>query len=94
MPVYVAGVADTINHEVRLYVNGGLASIAGFTAATGHSPDGIATVGGRLVRTGVVEPWIGQIGNPVLAQASLTGRAISSLSYETFFPGLPDGGLD
>jgi hypothetical protein len=92
---YVAGVADAINHEVRLYVNGGLASVAGFTPATGHALDGAATVGGRLVRTGVVaERWTGQVGNPVLAQASLSGRAVSSLSSESFFPGLPDGGLD
>jgi len=44
LPVYVAGVADAINREVRLYVNGGLASIAGFTPARGQAPDGVATV--------------------------------------------------
>jgi hypothetical protein len=87
MPVYVGGVADAINNEVRLYVNGGLASVAGFTPAKGHAPDGVATVGGRLVRTGVTERWTGQVGNPVLAQAALTGRALSSLSSESFFPG-------
>ena len=93
IPVYVAGVADAINHEVRLYVNGGLASVAGFTPARGQAPDGVATVGGRLVRAGLAERWTGQVGNPVLVQAPLTGRGISSLSSETFFPG-NDGGID
>ena len=91
VPVYVAGVADGINREVRLYVNGTLASVAGFTPAKGHSPEGVATVGGRLARSGLAEPWTGQVGNPVLAQASLTGTDISMLSSESFFWG---GGLD
>jgi Concanavalin A-like lectin/glucanases superfamily len=91
VPVYVAGVADAINREVRLYVNGTLTSIAGFTPAKGHSPDGVATVGGRLARSGLTERWTGQVGNPVLAQAALTGLSISTLSSESFFWG---GGLD
>jgi hypothetical protein len=94
MPVYVAGVADAINHEVRLYVNGGLAAVAGFTPATGHALDGVATVGARLLRTGVSERWTGQVGNPVLVQAPLTGMDMSMLSGETFFPGNDGGGLD
>jgi Concanavalin A-like lectin/glucanases superfamily len=93
IPVYVAGVADAVNGELRLYVNGGLASVAGFTPARGQSPDGVATVGGRLARSGVTERWIGQIGNPVVAQAPLTGLGISLLSFESFFPG-GDGGLN
>jgi hypothetical protein len=91
VPVYVAGVADAVNRELRLYVNGGLASIAGFTPAKGQAPDGVATVGGRMVRGGVAERWTGQVGNPVLAQASLAGMDISMLSSESFFWG---GGLD
>ena len=83
---YVAGVADAINHEVRLYLNGSLASVAGFTPAKGNAPDGVATVGGRLARTGLAERWTGQVGNPVLAQAALAGGVISSLSSESFFP--------
>jgi hypothetical protein len=91
VPVYVAGVADAINGEVRLYVNGALASIAGFTPARGHAADGAATVGGRLVRGDAAEQWTGQVGNPVLTQAPLTGMDISMLSSESFFCG---GGLD
>jgi hypothetical protein len=91
IPVYVAGVADAINRELRLYVNGGLAAVTGFTPATGHAADGVATVGGRLARNDVAEPWSGQVGNPVLAQAPLTGLDISLLSSENFFWG---GGLD
>jgi hypothetical protein len=91
VPVYVAGVADAVNRELRLYVNGTLASVAGFTPARGHAPDGVATVGGRPARTGVAEPWTGQVGNPVLAQAALTGLDVSLLSSESFFWG---GGLD
>jgi hypothetical protein len=91
-PVYVAGVADTINHEIRLYVNG-LAASAGFTPPRGHAPDGVATVGGRLDRTGVAQRWIGTIGNPVLAQAPLTNDDLARLSYEMFFP-YPDDGLN
>ena len=87
VPVYVAGVADAANHELRLYLNGGLASIAGFTPATGNAPDGVATVGGRLAGTGLAERWIGQVGNPVLSQAPLTSDGIAQLSYESFFPG-------
>jgi hypothetical protein len=89
--VYVAGVADAVNRELRLYVNGGLAAIAGYTPATGQSPGGVATVGGRLARSGVGEPWTGQIGNPVLAPGSLTGIDLAQLSNETFFWG---DGLD
>lgn len=91
VPVYVAGVADVVNRELRLYVNGGLAAIAGYTPARGHAADGVATVGGRLVRGSLVEPWVGQVGNPVVAQAALTGLDVSLLSWESFFWG---GGLD
>jgi hypothetical protein len=91
VPVYVAGVADAVNRELRLYVNGALASVAGFTPAKGQAHEGVATVGGRLVRGGIAERWSGQVGNPVLAQATLTGMDISMLSSESFFWG---GGLD
>jgi Concanavalin A-like lectin/glucanases superfamily len=90
--VYVAGVADAVNHEVRLYVNGGLAADAGFAPARGHSPDGVAAVGGRLAGSGVADRWTGQIGNPVLAEAALTPTDQGLLSFESFFPG-GDGGL-
>jgi hypothetical protein len=50
-PVYLSGVADTINHELRLYFNGSLAATAAFTPHEGHTLDGVATVGGRLDRT-------------------------------------------
>ena len=86
IPLYVAGVADAVNHELRLYVDGGLAAVTGFTPAAGHAPDGVATVGGQLDRTGPAEPWNGQVGNPVLAQAPLTGADTMQLSYESFFP--------
>jgi hypothetical protein len=92
-PVYVAGVADTINHEVRLYVNG-LAAVVGFTPAKGHAPDGVATVGGRSDRTGLTDRWTGQVGNPLLAQAPLSDRDITMLAWENFFPGGDDGGLN
>jgi hypothetical protein len=86
VPVNVAGVADAVNRELRLYVNGSLATVVGFAPAPGHSPDGAATVGGRVGRTGVEERWIGQIGNPVLAQAALPAVDLSALSFESFFP--------
>lgn len=91
-PVYVAGVADAINHEVRLYVNGAAAT-SGFSPGKGHAPDGAATVGGRLNRAGLTEAWAGQVGNPVLAQAALSDTDISRLMWEGFFPG-GDGGLN
>ena len=92
--VYVAGVADAVNHELRLYLNGGLASIVGFTPATGNAPDGVATLGGRLAGTGLAERWTGQVGNPVLSQAPLTRDGIAQLSNESFFPGSSDWDLN
>jgi hypothetical protein len=93
--VYVAGVADAVNHELRLYVNGGLAGVAAFTPAPGHSPDGVVTVGGRVGRAGVAEPWVGQVGNPVLVQAALPDVDLSRLSLESFFPNTnPDWDLN
>jgi hypothetical protein len=91
IPVYVGGVADAVNRELRLYVNGGLAAIAGYAPAKGQAPDGVATVGGRLAHSGLAEAWTGQIGNPVLAPAALTGLDVAQLASETFFWG---SGLD
>jgi hypothetical protein len=93
-PVYVAGVADAVNHELRLYEDGALAAVAGFAPATGHAPEGVATVGGRLAGTVLTERWTGQVGNPVLAQAPLTGVGIAQLAYESFFPGSSDWDLN
>jgi VCBS repeat-containing protein len=87
IPVYVSGVADGVNRELRLYVNGDLAATAGYTPAKGQPPDGVASVGGRLTRSAVAEPWTGQIGNPVLAPEALTRLDLAQLSNETFFWG-------
>ena len=92
IPVYVAGVADAVNRELRLYVNGGLAAVAGFAPARGGAPDGPVTVGGRPALTGISRPWIGQIGNPVVAQSPLPLTAISALATDTFF--FSGGGID
>lgn len=93
LPVYVSGVWDAVNREVRLYVNGSLAAVAGFDPHGGASALGGVTVGGRLSSAGYTERWTGQVGNPVVSQAALTGDQLGQLSYEGFFPG-GDGGLD
>jgi hypothetical protein len=93
LPVYVAGVWDAVNHEVRLYVDGSLAGVTRFAPHGGSAALGGVTVGGRLSTAGFTERWRGQVGNPVVAQAALTGMDIGLLSYESFFPG-NDGGLD
>lgn len=90
-PVYLAGVADVINHELRLYFNGTAAAIVGFTPGKGRAPDGVATVGGRLEHGDLAEPWTGQVGNPVLAQAPLTNVDLARLAWANFFPGSDDG---
>ena len=92
IPVYVAGVADAVNGELRLYVNGARAAVAGFAPARGAGPDGPVTVGGRPAVTGLSRPWVGQVGNPVVAQAPLSLTAISALESGMFFD--TGGGLD
>ena len=88
-PVFVAGVADAVNRELRLYVNG-LAAVAGYTPARGVALDGPVTVGGRSALPGFGQPWVGQVGNPVVAQAALPGIAISRLASGGFY--FTDGG--
>ena len=85
IPVYVAGVADAGLGELRLYVNGELVAVDGFTPARGGAFDGPVTVGGRPALTGISRPWVGQIGNPVVAQAPLPRIALSALATDTFF---------
>ena len=85
--VYVAGVWDSVNKEVRLYVGGSLASVVGFAPAATKAQDGPATVGALLSLHGVAAKWTGQIGNPVLAQTPITRDDLDSLSFEMFFPG-------
>lgn len=90
--VYVAGVWDSVNKEVRLYVNGSLVSVVGYAPHATKAPDGPVTVGARLSGHGVTENWTGQIGNPVLAQTTLTRDDLGQLSFESFFPGSDSGG--
>jgi hypothetical protein len=92
IPVYVSGVWDAVNREVRLYLNGTLASVTGFAAHGGPAAVGGVTVGARPARSGMSEGWTGQVGNPVVSQATLTSGQIRQLSDESFFPG-GDSGL-
>lgn len=81
--VYVTGVYDAVNRELRLYVNG-LAAVAGVELHRSSASKGVVLVG---------ESWTGRIGNPVLVQAALSSYNISQLSDEGFFPN-PNGDLN
>jgi hypothetical protein len=91
-PVYVSGVWDAVNKELRLYVGSGLASITRFDPHAAAGLDGGVTVGGRWAHGAPAELWSGQIGNPVVAQAAFTSTDVAQLAGETFFPN-PNGDL-
>lgn len=86
-PVFVVGVWDPVNHEIRLSVDGTMAAVSGSNPLGGAAPLGGVTVGGRWSPAGLTERWTGQVGNPVVVQAPLTPFQISLLSSEMFFPG-------
>jgi hypothetical protein len=87
-PVYVAGVWDAVNRELRLYVNGSLAANQGYSPPANPTADQGLTLGSAWFNGGVVDRWNGQIGNPVVVQAPLTATQIFQLQTGGFFPGL------
>jgi hypothetical protein len=86
--VYVAGVWDAVNHEVRLYLNGSLAATQGYWPPANPTADQGLTVGSGWSNGAVVDRWNGQIANPVVAQAALTSTQIFQLQTGGFFPSL------
>jgi hypothetical protein len=85
-PVFVAGVWDAINHEMRLYVNGSLASNQGYWPDSPSPVDqGIALGFGWTAK----DFWNGQIANPVVVQGQLTNTQLGLMANESFF----DNGL-
>jgi hypothetical protein len=87
-PVYVSGVWDAVNHELRLYVNGSLTATQGYWPPANPTADQGLTLGSAWWSGAVVDRWNGQIANPVVVQAPLTSTQIFQLQTGGFFPGL------
>jgi hypothetical protein len=87
-PVYVSGVWDAVNHELRLYVNGSLAANQGYLPPANPTADKGLTLGSAWYNGAVVDRWNGQIANPVVVEAPLTATQIGQLQTGGFFPGL------
>lgn len=85
-PVFVAGVWDAINHEMRLYVNGSLASNQTYWPASPSPVDQGVTLGSGWSSN---DFWNGQIANPVVVPGELTSGQLGQMANEMFF----DNGL-
>lgn len=85
-PVYVAGVYDLVNHEVRLYVGGSLAGVSTYWPDSEPSANLGVALGSAWWQGAVVDHWSGQIGNPVVVPAALTSTQITQLQANGFFP--------
>lgn len=92
--VYVAGVWDAVNQELRLSYNGSTAAIVGYHPLPVPGLRTTVTVGSRLAQGAAVDRFTGQIANPVVVQAPLTPFQISLLDFGAFFPGSGDWDLN
>lgn len=86
--VFVAGVYDAVNQELRIYFNGDLAAIQGYRQPTGPTASLGFTLGSGVVNGVAGDFFTGRIGNPFVAQAALTTTEISAVMNGSFFPGL------
>lgn len=84
-PVYVAGVYDAVNREVRVYVNGSLSAVANYVPDAAPSADGGVTIGSAWYHGALADSFDGQIANPAVVQGALAPVQISDLQNEAFF---------
>jgi hypothetical protein len=80
-PVYVAGVWDAVNHEIRLYLNGSgsPAAVTRYLPNSDPTADQGLTLGSGWTNGAAVERWTGQIGNPIVVQGVVSDSAMSDL---------------
>ncbi|RBY76601.1 hypothetical protein DQ239_13765 [Blastococcus sp. TF02-09] len=88
VPVYVTGVYDAINHELRVYQNGVLSATRAYRQPAGPTASLGFTLGSGFANGVAGDFYTGRIGNPFVVQGVLTPQQIQDVSSGGFFPGL------